>query len=169
MALKVLRAGILSTIQDLGRWGYQRFGVPVSGVMDEHSHRLANILVGNDEGAATLEMTLVGPGFTLSADTLLAVCGADFEARVNGEALPKARPVLVRAGSALDFGPCRRGCRAYLAVAGGFGVDLVLGSRSTFLRGALGGWQGRALRLGRPAADTRCRSGSLSLAAAQAA
>jgi len=148
VALKVLRAGILSTIQDLGRWGCQRYGVPVSGVMDEFSHRLANILVGNREDAATLEMTLVGPGFTLNADTLLAVCGADFEARVNGESLPKARPVLVRAGSALDFGPCRRGCRAYLAVAGGFDVEPVLGSRSTFLRGAFGGWQGRALRRG---------------------
>jgi len=148
MALKVLRAGILSTIQDLGRWGHQRYGVPVSGVMDEFSHRLANILVGNDQAAATLEMTLVGPGFTVNADTLLAVCGGDFEARVNGEALPKARPVLVRAGSALDFGPCRRGCRAYLAVAGGLEVEPVLGSRSTFLRGAFGGWQGRALRRG---------------------
>lgn len=148
MALKVLRAGILSTIQDLGRWGYQRFGVPVNGVMDEVSHRLANILVGNDEQAATLEMTLVGPGFTLNTDTLLAVCGGDFEARVNGEPLPKARPVLVRAGSALDFGPCRRGCRAYLAVAGGFEVEPMLDSRSTFLRGGFGGWQGRALRRG---------------------
>ncbi len=148
MALKVLRAGILSTIQDLGRWGHQRFGVPVGGVMDEYSHRLANILVGNDEHAATLEMTLVGPGFTVNADTLLAVCGGDFEARVNGEPLPKARPVLVRAGSALDFGPCRRGCRAYLAVSGGFDVEPVLGSRSTFLRGGFGGWQGRALRRG---------------------
>ena len=148
MALKVLRAGILTTVQDLGRWGYQRFGVPVGGAMDEFSHRLSNVLVGNDEHAATLEMTLVGPGFTINADTLLAVCGADFEARVTGESLPKARPVVVRAGSALDFGPCRRGCRAYLAVAGGFEIDPVLGSRSTFLRGGFGGWQGRALRRG---------------------
>ena len=148
MALKVLRAGILSTVQDLGRWGSQRFGVPVSGVMDEFSHRLANILVGNEERAATLEMTLVGPGFTVNADTLLAVCGGDFEARVNGETLPRGRPVLVRAGSALDFGPCRRGCRAFLAVAGGFQVEPVLESRSTFLRGGFGGWHGRALRRG---------------------
>jgi antagonist of KipI len=146
--LKVLRAGVLSTLQDLGRWGYQRYGVPVGGVMDEYSHRLANILVGNQEDAATIEMTLVGPGFTLTRDVLLAVCGGDFEARVNGEPLPKARPVLVRAGSALDFAACRRGCRAYLAVAGGFQVEPVLGSRSTFLRGGFGGWQGRALRRG---------------------
>jgi len=148
MALKVLRAGILSTIQDLGRWGAQRFGVPVGGVMDEFSHRLANLVVGNDEREATLEMTLVGPGFTVNRDTLIAVCGGDFEARVNGETLPKGRPVLVRTGSALDFGPCRHGCRAYLAVAGGFQVEPVLGSRSTFLRGGFGGWQGRPLRRG---------------------
>jgi antagonist of KipI len=148
VGLKVLRAGILSTLQDLGRWGHQRYGVPVSGVMDEYSHRLANILVGNDENEATIEMTLVGPGFTLTRDALLAVCGGDFEARVNGETLPKARPVLVRAGSALDFAACRRGCRAYVAVAGGFQVEPVLGSRSTFLRGGFGGWQGRALKRG---------------------
>ena len=148
MGLKVLRAGILSTLQDLGRWGSQRYGVPVAGVMDEYSHRLANILVGNDDNEATVEMTLVGPGFTLTTDHLIAVCGGDFEARVNGEVLPKARPVLVSAGSALDFGACRRGCRAYLAVAGGFPVEPVLGSRSTFLHGGFGGWQGRALRRG---------------------
>ena len=148
MGLKVLRAGILSTLQDLGRWGCQRYGVPVGGVMDEYSHRLANILVGNDETEATIEITLVGPGFTLTRDALLAVCGGDFEARVNGEPLPKARPVLVRAGSALDFAACRRGCRAYVAIAGGFQVEPVLGSRSTFLRGGFGGWQGRALKRG---------------------
>jgi antagonist of KipI len=148
VGLKVLRAGILSTLQDLGRWGYQRFGVPVSGVMDEYSHRLANMLVGNDEHEATLEMTLVGPGFTLTGDALLAVCGGDFEARINGEPLPRARPVLARAGSALDFGPCRRGCRAYLAVNGGFAVEPVMGSRSTFPGGGFGGWHGRALRRG---------------------
>ena len=92
MALKMLRAGILTTVQDLGRWGYQRFGVPVGGVMDEVSHRLANWLVGNDETEASVEMTLVGPGFTVTRDTLLAVCGGDFEPRVNAMAMPRARP-----------------------------------------------------------------------------
>ncbi|HXV06489.1 MAG TPA: biotin-dependent carboxyltransferase family protein [Burkholderiales bacterium] len=148
MALKVLRAGILSTLQDLGRWGYQRHGVPVGGVMDEVSHRLANLLAGNPEDQATVEMTLVGPGFALTRDALIAVCGGEFEARINGEALPRARPVLARAGSTLDFGVCRRGCRAYLAVAGGFAVEPVLGSRSTYLRGGFGGWRGRALQRG---------------------
>lgn len=148
MALKMLRSGILSTVQDLGRWGYQRFGVPVSGVMDEVSHRLANWLVGNDETEATVEMTLVGPGFTVTRDTLLAVCGGDFEPRVNGQAMPRARPVLVRAGGALEFGPCRTGCRAYLGLAGGVQVAPVMGSRSTFLRGGFGGFHGRPLKRG---------------------
>jgi antagonist of KipI len=148
MALKMLRAGILTTVQDLGRWGYQRFGVPVSGVMDEVSHRLANWLVGNDETQASVEMTLVGPGFTVTRDTLLAACGGDFEPRVNGESMPRARPVLVRAGSVLEFGACRMGCRGYLALAGGVQVPAVMGSRSTFLRGGFGGFHGRALRRG---------------------
>jgi antagonist of KipI len=148
VALKVLRAGILSTLQDLGRWGCQRYGVPVSGVMDEVSHRLANLLVGNDENEATVEMTLVGPGFALTRDALIALCGGDFEPRINGERLPRARPVLARAGSTLDFGVCRRGCRAYLAVAGGFAVEPVLGSRSTYLPAQFGGLGGRALRAG---------------------
>lgn len=148
MALKMLRAGILTTVQDLGRWGYQRFGVPVSGVMDEVSHRLANWLVGNDEMEASVEMTLVGPGFTVTRDTLLAACGGDFEPRVDGQPMPRARPVLVRAGSVLEFGPCKMGCRAYLALAGGVQVEPVMGSRSTYLRGGFGGFHGRLLRRG---------------------
>ena len=148
MALNIIRAGILSTVQDLGRWGFQRFGVPVGGAMDEFSHRLANLLVGNDEADAAIEITLVGPAFTLTADTLLAVCGGDFEPRVNEERLPRARPVLVKAGAKIDFGRCKRGCRAYLAVSGGFQVEPVMGSRSTFLRGGFGGYHGRALKRG---------------------
>lgn len=148
MALNVVRGGILSSVQDLGRWGFQRFGVPVGGAMDEFSHRLANLLVGNDEADAAVEITLVGPAFTLTDDTLLAVCGGDFEPQVNGERLPRARPVMVKAGATLDFGRCKRGCRAYLAVSGGFQVEPVLGSRSTFLRGGFGGYHGRALKRG---------------------
>ena len=148
MALKVLRAGVLSSLQDLGRWGYQRFGVPVSGAMDETSHRLANWLVGNRASEASVEMTLAGPSFSTTTDTLVAVCGGDFEPRVNGRPMPHTRPVLVRKGSTLDFGPCRLGCRAYLAVAGGFAVEPVLASRSTFLRGGFGGFKGRALKRG---------------------
>jgi len=148
MALKVHRAGILSTLQDLGRYGYQCFGVPVGGVMDEYSHRLANMLVGNPEPEATLEMTLTGPRLEFTQDTLVAICGGDFAPAIEGKSVPAARPVLLRRGCVLDFGTCRLGCRAYLAVAGGFDVAPVMGSKSTYLRGGFGGFQGRALRRG---------------------
>jgi antagonist of KipI len=95
MALKVHRAGILSTLQDLGRYGYQRFGVPVGGVMDEYSHRLANLLVGNAEQEATLEITLAGPRLEFTEDALIGVCGGDFTPTIDGKKVPVARPVLV--------------------------------------------------------------------------
>jgi antagonist of KipI len=148
LALKVHRAGILSTLQDLGRYGYQRFGVPVGGVMDEYSHRLANLLVGNPEEEATLEMTLAGPRLEFTEDALIGICGGDFGPAIGGSRVQTARPVLVRAGSVLDFGTCRLGCRAYLAVAGGFDVPRVMNSKSTHLRGGFGGLDGRALRRG---------------------
>lgn len=148
MALRVHRAGILSTLQDLGRYGYQRFGVPVGGVMDEYSHRLANLLVGNPELEATLEMTLAGPRLEFTQDALVGICGGDFAPTLEGKSVPAARPVLLRKGCVLDFGTCRLGCRAYLAVAGGFEVPLVMGSKSTYLRGGFGGYEGRALRRG---------------------
>jgi len=148
MALRVHRAGILTTVQDLGRYGYQRFGVPVGGVMDEYSHRLANLLVGNAEHEATLEITLAGPRLEFTTDTLIGVCGGDFVPTIDGRKVPAARPVLVAQGSVLDFGTCRLGCRAYLAVAGGFDVPHVMGSKSTYLRGGFGGFEGRSLRRG---------------------
>ena len=148
MALKVQRAGILSSLQDLGRYGFQRFGVPVGGVMDEYSHRLANLLVGNSEHEATLEITLAGPRLEFLDDTLIGVCGGDFAPTIDGESLPAARPLLLQRGCIVDFGVCRLGCRAYLAVAGGFDVPLVMGSKTTYLRGGFGGFEGRALRRG---------------------
>ena len=148
MALKVHRAGILSTLQDRGRYGYQRFGVPVGGVMDDYSHRLANLLVDNPEDEATLELTLAGPCVEFTEDALVAICGADLAPSVAGRNVPAARPVLIKAGSLLDFGACRLGCRAYLAVGGGFDVPRVMGSKSTYLRGSVGGYRGRALKRG---------------------
>jgi antagonist of KipI len=148
MALMVLRAGVLTTLQDLGRWGWQRFGVPVGGVMDEMSHRLANLLVGNREEEATLEMTITGAQLQFTEETLFALCGGDFGPAIRGKRVPMARPVLVRAGALLDIGHCRLGARAYLAVAGGFEVPEVLGSKSTYLRGGFGGFEGRALKRG---------------------
>lgn len=148
MSVSVLRAGVQSTVQDLGRRGLQRFGVPVSGAMDEYSLRVANLLVGNDETDAALEMTLDGPTLDFETDTLIAIAGADLAPEIDGHPVPELRPVWVRAHAQLKFGQSRRGCRAYLAVAGGFDVPLVLSSRSTYLRGAFGGLHGHALKHG---------------------
>jgi antagonist of KipI len=152
MTITVLKPGALTQLQDLGRYGYQRYGVVVGGAMDEWAHRFANALVGNDEHEATLEMTLTGPSLRFDETATIAVCGADLSPRVDGaggmQALPHGRPVLVRAGSQLRFGSRLAGARAYLAVGGGFDVAPVMDSRSTYVRGGFGGLDGRALRAG---------------------
>jgi biotin-dependent carboxylase-like uncharacterized protein len=159
MSLTVLAPGLLSSFQDLGRHGHQHLGVPVGGAMDERAHRLANLLAGNPESEATLEITLLGPRLRIDAPCCLAVCGADLQPTLDGRPLPNNRPIVARAGEVLKFGPRRQGARAYLAVHGGFALEPVLGSRSTNLRGRYGGYQGRALaagdliRLGRKLAD----------------
>ncbi|MCC6611750.1 MAG: biotin-dependent carboxyltransferase family protein [Burkholderiales bacterium] len=171
MTIEVIKPGLLTTVQDLGRFGYQRFGVVAGGVMDEWAHRLANLLVGNGEDEATLEITLQGPTLRFEAPALVAVCGAALAARVDRAPLAHSRPVLLRAGAVLEFRALERGCRAYLAVRGGIRVPLVMGSRSTYVRAGLGGLEGRALRKGDrlpialyapgwyPALDAAMRSG----------
>ncbi len=144
----MIRPGLLTTVQDLGRRGYQRFGVVAGGVMDEWAQRLANAAVGNDAHAAGLEITLQGPVLRFDESALVAVCGADLAPRIASEPFPQGRPVLVRAGAVLEFHSGERGCRAYMAVRGGFQVPVVMGSRSTYIRAALGGFEGRALRKG---------------------
>jgi antagonist of KipI len=148
MSLRIIRPGLLTTVQDLGRPGYQHLGVVLSGAMDTVALRVANLLVGNPEGAAGLEITLPGPTIRFEANHVLALTGADLSPTLNGQPAPMHRPVAVRAGTVLAFGATRAGCRAYLAVAGGLAVPLVLGSRATYLRAALGGWHGRALQAG---------------------
>jgi antagonist of KipI len=148
MSIGVVRPGLLTTVQDLGRFGYQRYGVVAGGVMDEWAPRLANAVVGNDERDATLEITLQGPVLHFDEPALAAVCGADLAPHIGGAPFPQGRPVLVRAGSVLEFHAGDQGCRAYLAVRGGFQVPVVMGSRSTYIRAALGGLEGRALRKG---------------------
>lgn len=142
MELKVLRGGMQTTVQDLGRRGHRDAGVPLSGAMDPFALRVANLLVGNLEGQAALEFTLVGPELEFLQDALVAVTGAECEN------VRSWRPLEVRAGERLDLGACVRGCRGYLAVSGGIEVEPVLGSRSTYLRGGWGGFAGRALREG---------------------
>ena len=148
MGLNILTPGLLTTVQDGGRWGYQKEGVIVSGAMDSVALRIGNILLGNKENEAALEITLKGPEIYFEADLLIALTGADLSPNINGKAVKMWRPTLVKNGSTLSFGRPLLGCRAYLAVAGGFDVPEVLGSSSTYLRAGLGGWKGRALKAG---------------------
>ena len=143
MTVKVLRPGLLTTLQDYGRHGFQRVGLCPGGAMDKVSLTLANALVGNALDEAALEMTVIGPEILFEEDTLVAVCGAEFQS-----SFPHNRPVLARKGTRFNVGRATRGARAYLAVAGGFAVEPVLGSRSTYLPGHFGGLDGRALKHG---------------------
>ena len=147
-AIHVIKAGLQTTVQDLGRWGHQSSGVPVAGPMDTFSHRLANVLVGNAASAATLEITLIGPELEFGADAIIAVCGADFDMMLDGHAIGLGASTPVARGSRLVFGRRRVGARAYLAVAGGFQTPLVLGSRATHVVSRMGGVEGRALVAG---------------------
>ena len=146
--IEVLAPGPLSSLQDLGRHGFQRYGVGPAGAMDDWSHRLANLLVGNLPEEATLEITLLGPSLRFHEATLIAITGADLGARLNDQPVTPGWPLRVAAGSLLAFGRRRLGCRAYLAVRGGYAVAPVMGSRSTARRAGFGGFEGRALRKG---------------------
>ncbi|MGH9144207.1 MAG: biotin-dependent carboxyltransferase family protein [Vicinamibacterales bacterium] len=145
MNIAVIKPGMLTTVQDAGRWGYQARGVPVAGPMDPVSHRLANALVGNDRAAALLEITLIGPELEFDDERVVAVAGAAFTLSLDGRSVPPRAPFTVSAGSRLRFGARQRGARAYLAVSGGIAVAPTLGSRSTHLASAMGGVGGRAL------------------------
>jgi antagonist of KipI len=154
--------GPLTTVQDLGRPGHLRVGIPASGPMDRSAFQLANRLVGNPEGAAGLECTLIGARVEFTDERWVAVAGADMAPTLNGAPAPAWEAVRVRAGDVLRLGPARSGVRAYLAVAGGIETPPVLGSRATYVRGRLGGLDGRALRKGDrlplgPPAEARAR------------
>ena len=147
-SISVVKPGMLTTVQDAGRWGFQARGVPVAGPMDPVSHRLANALVGNSRDAALLEVTLLGPELEFEDERLVAVTGADFDLVLDGRPARPHAPFTVSAGSHLRFGARRLGARAYLAVSGGITVALTLGSRATHLVSAMGGVAGRALIAG---------------------
>jgi antagonist of KipI len=143
--VSVIKPGMLTTVQDAGRWGFQAHGVPVAGPMDPVSHRLANALVGNGRSAALLEITLIGPELEFEDERLVAITGARFELWLDGRQAPSQAPFTVCAGSRLRFGSRLLGARAYLAVSGGVAVPETLGSRSTHMVSAMGGVGGRAL------------------------
>lgn len=146
--IEVIEPGFMTSVQDLGRHGLQRYGVIVSGAMDTVALRIGNILVGNAENEASLEMTLLGPELCFREDTLIAITGRGLSPKIEGQDVPMWRPVFVRAGVVLSFEPRIEGCRGYLAVAGGIAVPKVMSSKSTYLRAGVGGYEGRLLQAG---------------------
>lgn len=143
--ITVLKKGMLTTVQDLGRTGFQRYGMPSSGAMDEFSLRLANVLAGNGQDEAAIEFTFMGPTLKFEEETVFAVTGGDFDLRLNGEAVPMNKALTARAGDELACGMAKAGMRGYIAFAGGLDLPLVMGSRSTGLKAKIGGLDGRAL------------------------
>lgn len=148
MSVTVIRPGLASTFQDCGRHGYQHLGIPVGGAMDLRAHQLANLIAGNDRDLASLEITLIGPTLQFNSAACIAMAGADLSPTINGIPVPLGRPIIVESGDVLSFGERRKGVRCYLAWHGGIALPEVLGSQSTYLRGELGGFEGRALRKG---------------------
>ena len=146
--LTIIKPGLLTSIQDIGRVGYQKYGVIASGAMDILAHRIANLLIGNEGNQATLEITLIGPVIKFEEDAFISLCGGDLSPEINGKQVRLWRPIFVKKGSQLSFGQTEFGSRIYLAVAGGFAVANVMESRSTYLRARIGGYFGRALRQG---------------------
>ncbi|MGY4653717.1 5-oxoprolinase subunit C family protein [Mycobacterium sp. URHB0021] len=145
--LDVVEPGVQTLVQDLGRNGYFAIGLPPSGPMDYRSHHVANALVGNDPAAATLESVFSGPTLHFRRDTVVAVTGAKVDLRIDGVAMPTWTTLPVCAGQILTVGPALEGARSYVAVRGGIGTPVVMGSRSTYLPSAIGGVDGRELRV----------------------
>ena len=145
MSITVLNPGLLTTVQDQGRIGYQQFGVSVSGVMDPRSASLANILVGNDEKEAVLECTMMGPHLQFNQANCIAITGGDLMPTLDGKPIPNYTAVKVEAGQVLKFTMPKTGCRAFIAFAGGLDIPEVMGSRSTYMKAKIGGVEGRKL------------------------
>ena len=148
MSVVVSRAGFLTSVQDLGRIGFRQFGVSTSGAVDSFALRVANLLVGNDEGAAGLEITLGGLQLRFEDERIVAWCGGEFDVQIGSRALPAGHVAHLQRRDELKFGRAQIGCRCWLAISGGFDVPVVLGSRSTDLRANFGGLEGRTLRDG---------------------
>ena len=145
MTLRIVAPGLFTTVQDLGRPGLRHMGLSAGGAMDAYALRIANLLTGNAEGAAGLEMTLTGAELIAEEAVLVAVCGAYMSPQVDGEEVPTWRPLWLARGARLRLGRAAIGCRGYLAVAGGITVPPALGGRGTDVRAAIGGIAGRAL------------------------
>ncbi|RVT96495.1 biotin-dependent carboxyltransferase family protein [Mucilaginibacter limnophilus] len=148
MCIRIIKPGVLSTIQDMGRRQHLADAVPVSGAMDTVSARIANITLGNDSNCAVVELTYSGAVFFAETNLMISYAGEGSVLTVNGETLPKNKPVFIPEGNYIEQKPSGTGCRVYLAIAGGWDVPVVLGSRSTYLPAAFGGREGRSLQGG---------------------
>jgi len=163
MGIEIIDPGLATTVQDLGRPGYYHLGIPLSGGMDRLALQAANLLAGNDPGAAVLEAVFMGPQIAFAADRMVAVTGAELPPKVDGEPRETWTSFRVKAGQTLSFDFLKKGARAYIAIGGGIDVPVVLGSRSTYTLGALGGHEGRKLeagdrlKLGTPVPVKECR------------
>ena len=146
--IMIISPGLLTTIQDVGRFGHQQYGMPTAGAMDQRAMQLANILTGNDRYEAVLEMTIGGPSMVFQENIAVAVTGADLSPTINGKPLRMYQTIYAGIGDVLAFSTAVKGARAYLAVSGGFKISPIMGSKSTYLRGKLGGMEGRKLKAG---------------------
>lgn len=146
--IDVLKPGVFTTIQDMGRFGYRRFGIPESGVLDKYNATLANWLVYNNENVPLLEITMSGPELKFTQALTIAITGAEMTPKINGKLIPLYKSIFVSAGDVLKFGRLKAGFRCYLAVNGGFNAELFLNSYSTYTLAQKGGFEGRILRSG---------------------
>ena len=145
---EILQPGMLTTVQDLGRFGYQRLGVPAAGAMDQFAIKIGNRLLLNSDKAAALEATFMGPSIKAISDTIIAITGGDLGATLNGKSLPMWESISLKEGDTISFEGPRAGIRAYISVTGGIDVPLIMESRSTYLRSNIGGYLGRPLQQG---------------------
>jgi antagonist of KipI len=145
---KVIKPGLQTTVQDLGRYGFREYGVSPSGAMDSYSLQMGNLLVGNDLGEAALEAPLIGPVLLALHDVSIAICGGNFTPKINNKEVHLWKCTVIKKGQTLSFGNVKEGARTYISVAGGIHVPLILNSKSTYLAGKFGGLDGRALKEG---------------------
>lgn len=143
--IKIIKPGLYTTVQDKGRMGFQRYGIPVAGAMDDFAFRIANILVGNDENEAVLEATFLGPVMEMNFDGYIAITGAFMDPRINDKKVKMWRSIKVDKGDILEFSGSTEGLRTYISFGGGLAINEILNSKSTYVRGSLGGFNGRKL------------------------
>ena len=148
MGIRILKGGMLTTVQDLGRTGYQSQGFSVAGVMDVRSFKIANLLLDNPENEAVLEFTLIGPTLQFTSATIIAITGGDFQPTVNGDPVPMYTALYMNKGDILKFGSARTGSRGYVAFSSYLDIPVVMGSRCTNLKSKQGGFKGRKLKEG---------------------